>query len=104
MATPVPPPARFFDGFTRAMLGAMCVLLMALFLSAGYMSRHKMEAAGTDDRVNNLATTAAGHAHHPFSALPGDTQLGAFSIANFFAGIIVGYHWLRLFGRSREGT
>ncbi len=98
----LPQSERFFDGFTRAMLGAMVVLLMAIFASANYMSHHKMEATGTDDRVNNLATEASHHEHHPFIELPGDSQVGAFSVANFFAGIIVGYQWLRLFGKSKE--
>jgi cobalt/nickel transport protein len=93
----------FFDGFTRAMLGAMVVFLLAIFASASYMSHHKMEAAGTDDKVNNLATTVSHGEHHPFIDLPGDSQLGAFSIANFFVGIIVGYQWLRLFGKPKEG-
>lgn len=101
-AQPLPQPERFFDGFTRAMLGAMVVFLLAIFASASYMSHHKMEAAGTDDRVNNMATVVTRGEHHPFIDLPGDAQLGAFSIANFFAGIIVGYHWLRLFGKARE--
>ena len=96
-----PAPERFFDGFTRAMLGAMVVVLLAIFASASYMSHHKMEAGGTDDVVNTLATTVTHGEHHPFIELPGDAQVGAFSVANFFAGIIVGYHWLRLFGKPR---
>jgi cobalt/nickel transport protein len=101
-AQPRPQPERFFDGFTRAMLGTMVVLLMAVFASARYMGQHRMAAAGTDDRVNAMATVVTRGEHHPFIDLPGDAQLGAFSIANFFAGIIVGYHWLRLFGKPRE--
>ncbi|BEV71939.1 MULTISPECIES: hypothetical protein [unclassified Paludibacterium] len=93
---------RFFDGFTRCMLAVMCALLLFIFVSARYMSAHQMEAAGTDDHVNNLATQVTQRDHHPFLELPGDAQVGAFSVANFFAGLIVGYHWLRLFGR-REG-
>ena len=84
------------------MLAAMVVLLLGVFASASYMSRHKLEAAGTDDRVNTMATAVSHRAHHPFIDLPGDAQLGAFSIANFFAGIIVGYHWLRLFGQPKK--
>jgi cobalt/nickel transport protein len=34
--------------------------------------------------------------------LPGDAELSAFSVANFFAGLIVGYHWLRLFGTKTQ--
>jgi cobalt/nickel transport protein len=99
----IPPQAeRFFDGFTRAVLGTMVVILLGIFASASYMSRHEMKAAGTDDRVNNLATEVGHRQHHPFIELPGDSQLGAFSVANFFAGIIVGYHWLRLFGKAKE--
>jgi cobalt/nickel transport protein len=96
-----PQPERFFDGFTRAMLITMVLLLMGIFASASYMSQHKMAATGTDDKVNNLATVATHGEHHPFIELPGDAQLGAFSVANFFAGIIVGYQWLRLFGKAK---
>lgn len=89
---------RFFDGFTRAMLATMFVLLLAIFISGNYMATHKMTGGGTDDSVNDMAATTAHGQHHPFVELPGDAELGAFSVANFFAGLIVGYHWLRLFG------
>lgn len=88
----------FFDGFTKTMLSVMCVILLFIFASGKYMSANNSEAMGTDDAVNNLATNVTHTEHHPFVDLPGDAQVGAFSIANFFAGIIVGYHWLRLFG------
>ena len=91
-------PYRFFDGFTRAMLATMFVLLLGIFVSGNYMSAHHLAGSGTDDRVNNLAAATAHSSHHPFAKLPGDAELGAFSVANFFAGLIVGYHWLRLFG------
>ena len=89
---------RFFDGFTRTMLATMLVILLAIFVSGNYMSAHKMAGGGTDDKVNALAALAAHSGHHPFVQLPGDAELGAFSVANFFAGLIVGYHWVRLFG------
>lgn len=89
---------RFFDGFTRTMLGTMFVLLVGIFISGNYMSAHKLTGAGTDDKVNNLAAATIHGSHHPFVNLPGDAELGAFSVANFFAGLIVGYHWVRLFG------
>jgi cobalt/nickel transport protein len=89
---------RFFDGFTRTMLATMFVILVAIFISGTYMSTHKMSGGGTDDKVNNLAAATAHGQHHPFVQLPGDAELGAFSVANFFAGLIVGYHWVRLFG------
>lgn len=90
---------RFFDSFTRWMLAIMIVIELAIFASATYMSSHKMTGIGTDDVVNNLATkTKANGEHHPFVQLPGDAELGAFSVANFFAGLIVGYHWFKLFG------
>ena len=34
--------------------------------------------------------------------LPGDAQVGAFSVANFCAGLIVGHHWSLLFGLKRK--
>ena len=89
---------RFFDGFTKTMLTVMCVILLFIFAAGNYMNAHNMGAAGTDEHVNDLATSVAHKPHHPFAELPGDAEVGAFSVANFFAGLIVGYHWLKLFG------
>ena len=93
---------RFFDGFTRTVLAVMFVILLAIFASGKYMSLHDMKGVGTDDNVNNLAATVAKGQHYPFIELPGDAELGAFSVANFFAGLIVGYHWLKLFGAKPQ--
>jgi cobalt/nickel transport protein len=94
---------RFFDGFTRVVLVIMIVIELAIFASGSYMSHHKLTGTGTDDIVNNLATaTKVNGEHHPFVELPGDAQLSAFSVANFFAGMIVGYNWLKLFGTQPQ--
>lgn len=93
---------RFFDGFTRAMLTIMIVMELAIFASGAYMSRHKLTGTGTDDIVNNLASATEHGTHHPFVELPGDAELSAFSVANFFAGLIVGYHWVKLFGSKPD--
>jgi len=90
----------FFDRFTKVMLAAMFVLLLGVFSSAWYMSSHKMEGAGTDDVVNKMASKAASSESHPFIELPGDAELGAFSVANFFVGMIVGHYWTMLFGKN----
>lgn len=97
---------HFFDGFTKVMLAVMIVMELAIFASASYMSHHKLTGTGTDDIVNNLATaTKVNGEHHPFVELPGDSELSAFSVANFFAGVIVGYNWLKLFGaKPQPGT
>jgi cobalt/nickel transport protein len=93
----------FFDSFTRWMLTIMIVLELAIFASGLYMSSHKMTGIGTDDVVNNLATkTKVNGEHHPVVELPGDAELSAFSVANFFAGLIVGYHWFKLFGSKPQ--
>ncbi|MGO9395235.1 MAG: hypothetical protein ACLP7A_11565 [Desulfobaccales bacterium] len=94
------PAVQWFDGFTRAMLVAMFIFLAGIFISGYYMSSHKMEGSGTDDAVNALASTAAGAKSHPFIELPGDAEVGAFSIANFFVGLIVGHQWTVLFGKD----
>lgn len=95
-------PPRFFDSFTKWMLGVMFAIELCIFASGTYMAHHKLTGTGTDDIVNNLASAKAQSAHHPFVELPGDAELSAFSIGNFFAGIIVGYNWLRLFGTKPE--
>jgi cobalt/nickel transport protein len=96
--------SRFFDGFTKTMLTTLLFLLMAVFATGKYMSAHEMKGIGTDDIVNDLSAARAHTKHRPFIELPGDAELSAFSIANFFAGIIVGYHWLKLFGDKPQSS
>ena len=84
----------FFDAFTKWALGIMIGLLLCIYASGAYMSAHKLTGIGTDDVVNNQASAK----HHPFVELPGDAEISAFSVGNFFAGLIVGYNWLKLFG------
>lgn len=93
---------KFFDGFTRIVLGVMIFLLCCIFASGKYMSSHKMEAGGTDDAVNNMASVVSKTQHHPFVELPGDAQVGAFSVANFFAGLIVAHQWDKIFGGPKK--
>lgn len=93
---------RFFDSYTRVLLAVMFVILLFIFGAGKYMASHEMEAGGTDDAVNNLATEVTKGEHHPFAELPGDAQVGAFSVANFFAGLIVGHHWEKIFGKPVE--
>ena len=88
---------KFLDKFTRTMLIVMFIILAFIFASGKYMDIHKMEAGGTDDAVNTMASQE----HHPFIELPGDAEVGAFSVANFFAGMIVGHHWQKMFGKSK---
>jgi cobalt/nickel transport protein len=95
---------RFFDGFTKIMVAIMFGLLLIIFATGKYMAAHKMTGIGTDDIVNNLGSAAAHTVHHPFIDLPGDAELSAFSVANFFAGMIVGYKWLKLFGNKPQNS
>jgi cobalt/nickel transport protein len=87
----------FVDPFVKACLISALVLLIAIFCSAYYMDVHKMTAEGTDDRVNDLAGQQAAAHHHPLVELPGDTQVAAFSVANVFVGLIVGYTWRKIY-------
>ncbi|WP_407311312.1 hypothetical protein [Desulfosporosinus sp. SB140] len=93
---------KWFDTFTKVMLSIMFVMLLFIFGAGKYMASHQMEAGGTDDLVNTLATDVTKGQHHPFAELPGDAQVGAFSVANFFAGLIVGHHWEKLFGTPKK--
>ncbi len=87
----------WFDPFTRTMLAIMIVLLIFIFAAAKYMDSRNMTADGTDNTVNNMATQVSREQHHPFIYLPGDAQVGAFSVANLFVGIIIGHSWNKLF-------
>lgn len=91
---------KFLDKFTKIMLAIMICILIFIFGAGKYMDSHKMEAGGTDDKVNNLTAKA----HHPFIELPGDAEVGAFSVANFFAGIVIGHNWEKLFGSKAVET
>ncbi|MHB1654331.1 MAG: hypothetical protein ACYCVD_17935 [Desulfitobacteriaceae bacterium] len=93
---------KWFDSYTKVMLSIMIVILFAIFAAGKYMDSHKMEAGGTDDLVNNMASQVTHVQHHPFVSLPGDAQVGAFSVANFFAGLIVGHQWEKLFAKSKS--
>ena len=95
-------PAHWFDPFTSWMLIIMFVILAAIFIVAKYMGMHEMTGGGTDDAVNALASQAANVKSHPFIELPGDAELGAFTVAAFFAGMIVGHNWKKLFEKETE--
>ena len=92
----------WFDPFTRWMLIIMFVLLAAIFGAAKYMDMHHMPGGGTDDTVNAMASQAAHVESHPFINLPGDAQVGAFSVANFFVGMIIGHSWKKLFEAEKN--
>lgn len=92
----------WFDPFTRWMLIIMFVLLTLIFGAAKYMDMHNMQGGGTDDTVNAMASQKAHVESHPFINLPGDAQVGAFSVANFFVGMIVGHSWRKLFETETE--
>jgi len=89
---------KFIDGFTKTILTVLLILLIIIFGAGKYMDNHKMEAGGTDDKVNTMSSKN----HHPFIELPGDAEVGAFSVANFCAGLIVGHHWEKMFGKSKS--
>lgn len=94
----------WLDSFTKTMLAIMFVLLLFIFAAAKYMDSHHMEAGGTDDAVNNMASQVIKQQHHPFIDLPGDAQVGAFSVANLFVGLIVGHSWQKMFSIREETT
>ncbi|QSZ27329.1 hypothetical protein ACETAC_10940 [Aceticella autotrophica] len=93
---------QWLDNFSKTMLCIMIGILMCIFAAGKYMDAHKMEAGGTDDKVNNLATQVTKGDHHPFIDLPGDAQVGAFSVANLFVGLVIGHEWEKLFGKSKR--
>ncbi|MBV4419757.1 hypothetical protein KM800_10565 [Clostridium tyrobutyricum] len=90
---------KFLDKFTKVMLGIAFIILLCIFVSSKYMYNHKMNAGGTDDLVNTMASKTIKAESHPFVELPGDAQVGAFTVAGFFSGIIIGHHWEKLFAK-----
>lgn len=98
----IKPQFKMFDAFTKLMLTVMISLLIVIFASGKYMTSHNMNADGTDNLVNNMASSVTKASHHPFISLPGDAQVGAFTVSAFFAGLIVGHYWEQLFGESSK--
>jgi cobalt/nickel transport protein len=94
--------SKFLDGFTKVILTVMFIILIFIFISARYMYDHNMEASGTDDKVNTMATNISKTKSHPFIELPGDAEIGAFSVTSFCSGLIVGHHWEKLFSKSNS--
>lgn len=93
---------KFLDRFTKIMLVIAFTILLCIFISSKYMYNHKMDAGGTDDVVNTMASKKIKAESHPFIELPGDSQVGAFTIAGFFSGIIIGHHWEKLFAKPQS--
>lgn len=93
---------KWLDNYTKVLLSVMIVILMFIFAAGKYMDSHKMAAGGTDDKVNNMAQEVTQKEHHPFIELPGDAEVGAFSVANFFAGLIIGHYFEQIFNNSKE--
>ncbi|WP_207858451.1 hypothetical protein [Lucifera butyrica] len=84
------------------MLIVMFVLLFFIYGSAYYMNLSGMKGEGTDGLVNDMASRTTQQEHHPFIELPGDSEVSAFSVANLFAGLIIGYNWRKLSEKAEQ--
>lgn len=86
------------DPFVRNVALVTFGLLALLFLNTYIGVRLGNELSGVDDVVEKMAIDGYNKEAHPFMKLPGDTEVGAFTIAALGMGMVIGYLWRKLFG------
>jgi len=60
------------------------------------------EYSGVDDIVETTAIEGHTRTPHPLLELPGDAEVGAFTVAALGTGIIIGFLWRKLFYEDSE--
>lgn len=86
------------DSFVRNVAFVTLGLLVLLFLNTYIGVKLGNELGGVDDAVESMAIDGHDKEAHPFMELPGDTEVGAFTIAALGMGMVIGYLWRKLFG------
>ena len=90
------------DGFVKGVIGVTLALLAFVFVNAYIGSRTGRDLGGLDDRIETMAVAGRALQPHPVLELPGDSEVGAFTIAAFGMGMVVGYTWRKLFAREGD--
>lgn len=90
------------DRFTKGIAGVTLALLMVIFVNAYIGARTGKDLGGLDDKVESLALGQHQREARPVLELPGDSEVGAFTVAALGTGMFIGYTWRKLFGEVGE--
>ncbi len=90
------------DAFVRKTAGITLALLAFIFLNAYVGARTGKDLGGLDDRIETMAVRGHAVEPRPVLELPGDSEVGAFTVAALGVGMIIGYSWRKLFGEAAE--
>ena len=82
---------------------ALLVLISSAIIVASYVGHKKGELEGTDDIVEDLATSATHvQAKEIVPAIPEDMEPIGFTIAGILGGLLVGYFWEDVVGTGER--
>ncbi|MBI3946174.1 MAG: hypothetical protein HY321_09670 [Armatimonadetes bacterium] len=90
------------DRFVKGVAGVTFALLMVIFVNAYIGARAGHDLGGLDDRVETIAIGTRKLEPRPVLELPGDSEVGAFTVAALGMGMIIGYTWRKLFVEPGE--
>lgn len=85
------------DPFVRNVALITLGMLALLFINTYIGVRLGNELGGVDDVIESMAINGLNKQARPFMELPGDTEVGAFTIAALGMGMVIGYLWRKLF-------
>ncbi len=91
------------DTFVKRVALVTLVLLAIIFANAFIGVRLGKDLGGLDDRVETMAVEQHRLEPRPVLELPGDSEVGAFTVAALGMGMIIGYSWRKMFGEA-EGN
>jgi len=91
------------DKFVKTVAIVTITMLAIIFVNT-YIGVHYMghEYSGVDDVVETTAIEGHTKNPHPLLELPGDAEVGAFTVAALGTGIIIGFLWRKLFYEESE--
>ena len=90
------------DRFVRNVAIVTLGLLAIIFINTYIGVKLGNEFGGVDDVVETIAVEGQDKEPHPVLELPGDAEVGAFTITSLGAGLIIGYMWRKIFAEKRE--
>ncbi|HIE26310.1 TPA: hypothetical protein EYP66_03385 [Candidatus Poribacteria bacterium] len=90
------------DRFVRNVAIVTLGLLALIFINTYIGAKLGNELGGVDDVVETIAVEGHDKEPRPVLELPGDTEVGAFTIASLGVGLIIGYTWRKIFSEKGE--
>jgi len=93
------------DNFVKSVAIVTVTLLTVIFIST-YIGVNFLGSKfeGIDDVVERIAVEEHKHIKnpHPVMELPGDAEVGAFTVASLGVGMIIGFLWRKLFYENAQ--